>query len=850
MGRRNKKSQAAKRRYIPLDLHGEGQLLPKAQKSLADVEMPPLKRHCMTRNKGGTLQPVRTIVETNRALFEKEAELLKLAEQEMNDELLQDAWCQLCPQQEEERLECKQNLQNVSMDDEEWEEIPDLADLDGNGFVLEKDSKSLSKPEAMALIRSLNETQLAIFYQIRQWCLDKRLGNNPEPFHVFITGGAGVGKSHLIKAIHCEASRLLRTDSGRPDDILILLTAPTGIAAYNLQASTIHSALAIGTAIKLPYTPLGEEKLNSLRSQLGNLQILVIDEISMVNQTLLAYVHGRLRQIKQTGDFAPFGNLSIIACGDLFQLSPVRGKPLYMDADGVDLWKTYFSVVELTTVVRQKDTTFAELLNRLRIKSKTTPLSASDVRLLRQRETGEESTALHIFPTNEQVQAHNMQGLRSSCDEIISIKSKDYKKEQKTGRVVLLKGQHSRVHNSSLCSELCLGIGARVILIKNIDLSDNLVNGVCGSVTHIVQKDATSLPTMVYVLFDDPKVGLQRRKQQPCPNVHLTNSTPICPVEERIDYKGGMRRQIPLKLAYALTIHKVQGLTLDQAVVSLGKVFAPGQAYVALSRVKSLPGLIIQQFSEKAIYCKEDIQQAINEMPKFLCNATHFGKCSDTFTIWLMNIQGLRNHLEDLKCCVERSLPNCVAVTETWLPETVSVQQVQIHGYEFHSSPRGLSYSSQNKDLCEMRTQQHGGVGWYIQCDQKYKMHTISDPNVECSISHFLDKNVIIAAVYRPPKYALKLFMQNLNKIIEYLSSVTSNIIFMGDFNENIFKTKSLLTYMAQRGFQQIVSNATTDTGSLLDHIYVKTHLANCVSASIMPLYFSDHQGIVCSLNM
>ena len=138
-----------------------------------------------------------------------------------------------------------------------------------------------------------------------------------------------------------------------------------------------------------------------------HLQILVIDEISMVDHNLLAYVHGRLRQIKQTADFSPCGNVSVIAVGDFYQLPPVKGKPLYSSQVGVDLWCD-FSVVELNTVVRQKDSVFAELLNRLRVRSKDTPLLESNVKMLKARETGEQSSALHIFPTNAQVSEHNL----------------------------------------------------------------------------------------------------------------------------------------------------------------------------------------------------------------------------------------------------------------------------------------------------------------------------------------------------------------------------------------------------------------------------------------------------------
>ena len=105
---------------------------------------------------------------------------------------------------------------------------------------------------------------------------------------------------------------------------------------------------SIGEDVHLPYMPLGEEKLSSLRAKFVDVQILIIDEISMVDHNLWSYVHGRLRQIKQTGDISPFGNVSVIAVGDFFQLPPVKGKALYADAEGFDLWSSLFSVVELT----------------------------------------------------------------------------------------------------------------------------------------------------------------------------------------------------------------------------------------------------------------------------------------------------------------------------------------------------------------------------------------------------------------------------------------------------------------------------------------------------------------------
>ncbi len=113
---------------------------------------------------------------------------------------------------------------------------------------------------------------------------------------MFITGGAGTGKSHLIKCIYNEAVRLLGRLNHNPDDVSVILTTPTGVAAFNINTLTIHSALSISTDMSQPNKPLCEEKISRLRNKLDQLQILMIDEISMVDQKLLCNIHRRLRQ--------------------------------------------------------------------------------------------------------------------------------------------------------------------------------------------------------------------------------------------------------------------------------------------------------------------------------------------------------------------------------------------------------------------------------------------------------------------------------------------------------------------------------------------------------------------------
>ena len=281
-----------------------------------------------------------------------------------------------------------------------------------------------------------------------------------------------------------------------------------------------------------------------------------------------------------------------------------------------------------------------------------------------------------------------------------------------------MSGHHSRVQNTCLDESLALGTDARVMLIRNVDVADGLVNGVCGTVTHIVYPSNNKrFPDTVYVKFDDNEVGAEIRKRCAYSVAVEMGSTGIRPEEDRVTNKGGLCQQFPLKLAWACTVHKVQGLTVDEAVVCLKRIVAPGQAYVALSRVISLSGLVTQDFEDRVIYCKDDIKDAIINMPPFLVESisrpSFTNANTHSFTLFLMNVHHLSRHITDLVSCTKHLQFNCIAVTVTWLPEAFSSESVKIHGYSFQNQPRTLSYSHSNHTLANIQEQQHGGVGMY-----------------------------------------------------------------------------------------------------------------------------------------
>ncbi|XP_006820870.1 uncharacterized protein LOC100373785 [Saccoglossus kowalevskii] len=795
------------------------------------------------------VETVKAIVNRNRALFEKEADAIEEAEKIMEKHpSLEDAWAQIHSESELQRLECKENAppdslsENGDIDDS----IPDLLPKSENGSSSDVYLHcGISRDDANILMRSLNYQQLDIFYTVREWCLNTVNGESIDPFYMFLTGGAGTGKSHLVKAIYYEASRILARALPNPDDISVLLTAPTGVAAFNINAGTIHSTFSIAIDAKLPYQPLGEEKMNTLRSKMASLKILIIDEISMVDKKLLGYVHGRLRQIKQTRDYSPFGGVSVIAVGDFYQLAPVKGKALYVNSEGVDLWNDYFSIAELTDVVRQQNLEFVATLNNIRTRTRVEELEPESVKMLQDCETGEDSDGIHIFATNKQVDECNVTKLHFKCNDPVCIEAEDFGRNPKTKKMEKQDVQFAKVYNTNLPKSITLAIGARVMLIKNVDVSDGLVNGVFGTVAHICLTPGENFPSGIYVVFDNEKIGNNVRKQSEEFSLLPKNSTLIKPQEDRVNNGGGIRRQFPLKLAYACTVHKVQGITVEKAVVTLDKMFAGGQAYVALSRVKTVDGLIIRGFKESVIYCNDKIKDAVSTMPKFITLSEKKSNIDSSYTIMLHNIEGIYAHIEDLK---HNKFLNAdfICLTETWLSNTDTLDILQLHDYNFQHKSRSLSYNNFNENTADLAQQAHGGVCVYSRTENTVEFLNLPVSNLEYLAFYVTDARLAIAVVYRPSSYKADTFRKSLLCLVTELEKIPGGNIILGDFNENLLLCSGVRKIMEGRGYTQYVTQTTTESGTLLDHVYAKWK--EIISVEVMQTYYGFHEAVCVKL--
>lgn len=386
----------------------------------------------------------------------------------------------------------------------------------------------------------------------------------------FITGKAGTGKTMLLKKIVQEC---------RARGKNIAVTAPTGIAAKNAEGKTLHSMFGLKTFVFIPGQTRRWYHLDSARERIiKNLDILIIDEISMVRCDVLDMVEHSLRRIK--GNRKPFGGIQVIFFGDLFQLPPVvtdteeellykhyeKNSPYFFSSDVIK--KMPFPVLELEKVHRQPDEEFVKILNNIR-EGNYLP---SDRATLNRRykpgyEPSENEPSIYLRTRNWKVDAHNYSKLKKLPGEpdVFWAIVKDVFPENLYPTENPLK----------------LKVGAKVMLIRNDNDNYKFVNGTQGIISSIYDGEIR------VKTVDGDLISLEQSKWELYDYVYNEETKTIDPIVV------GSFTQYPIKLAWAVTIHKSQGMTFEKAIVDARKSFAPGQVYVALSRCRSLEGLTL-----------------------------------------------------------------------------------------------------------------------------------------------------------------------------------------------------------------------------------------------------------------
>lgn len=404
--------------------------------------------------------------------------------------------------------------------------------------------------------------------------------------HVFLTGKAGTGKTtflrKLIQLTHKKA----------------MICAPTGIAAINAAGVTIHSLFqlpfgaffpdAAGSIINqhitfnfnTPRTMVKHLNMQgNKRRMIQELELLVIDEVSMLRADMLDAIDFSLRYIRRNKN-VPFGGVQLLFIGDLHQLPPVVKndewrvmagfyKSIYF-FDALALQNNPPVYIELDKIYRQDDSVFIDLLNNLR----NNQITPQDTTLLQQH------FIQNFKPAADEnyitLTTHNNKADAINRERLTQLTSKSYFFDAKvTGEF----NEHAYPNDKSLE----LKVGAQIMFIKNdMTAEKRYYNGKIGVVHHIEKG-------VVEIELPEDKVVIQISPYT-WENVKYKLNEATNEIEENV---AGSFVQYPIKLAWAITVHKSQGLTFDKAIIDIGDAFAPGQAYVALSRLRSLKGLVL-----------------------------------------------------------------------------------------------------------------------------------------------------------------------------------------------------------------------------------------------------------------
>lgn len=404
---------------------------------------------------------------------------------------------------------------------------------------------------------------------------------------IFLTGKAGTGKTTFLKTIVERSSKRN------------IVVAPTGVAAINAGGMTIHSFF------QLPFTPFipgakieskfdfGKEK----RKLISSLDLVIIDEISMVRSDLLDAIDSVLRRYRDR--YKPFGGVQLLMIGDLQQLTPVvtpedeRMLAPYYDTPyffgSKALAQIDYVTIQLEKVYRQQDDTFLTLLNHIREGHPT----ADDLALLNSR------CQPAFIPKPEEgyirLTTHNQMANNYNESELRKLAGRSHTYQAK------IEGTFPD-YSYPTAEALTLKVGAQVMFVKNDPSGEHRYYN--GRIGHVTYADDNRL--MVYCPGDAETIEVEPLEWE---NARYTLNQETREIESEV---LGKFTQLPLRLAWAITIHKSQGLTFERAIIDASLSFAPGQVYVALSRCKTLEGMVLaSQIPPQAIINDERVDSYI-----------------------------------------------------------------------------------------------------------------------------------------------------------------------------------------------------------------------------------------------
>ena len=815
---------------------------------------------------------MRENIQLKKIEYDQNSELLKKVELATETQTI-DIFDDVCP-----------NIENIEAKDSEKEPLaskmyefyqpeyrnhafydlgPDIGALSYEGNSIEIVQTRLPEKDYLDLLSKLNGKQREIFTHIVH-----SIVNNPQDqLCLFITGGAGVGKSVLIRTLYQTLHRMCCSECGEnPEDTRILLCAYTGLAAYNINGSTLHNAFCIEPNKKLKYKPLSDEKRNTLKTKYRYLTVVIIDEVSMVGSDMLSYLYLRLQEVK--GNRHPFGGIHVLLVGDLFQLRPVGDSWIFANRSGdysplaANLWQEFFKMFELTEIMRQKDDApFAEILNRIREGRQT----ERDISVLNSRSVSfktadyqELRNELHLFPCNAAVDAHNKDVYERATSQKTEIKCTDTvlgedSKDIKEQILAQLKGKKSN-DTGNLSEVLKVAVGLCYDTTHNISVHDGICNGtpcILRKIHHI--ENSNPIPSCLWVEFPERSIGKETRKENTYyysryPEISK-NWTPIWAIKRTFMFrrKAVVRQQFPLKASSGKTIHKAQGQTKSTVVIDMTSGSRPHQHYVAFSRVTSLQGLYLLNGLSGQIKVDKGVVEEMERLRKdahIVLSYQPVSTCICDLTVVFQNVQSLRLHFPLIQNDASFTDADVICMAETRLQQSDIDSDYSIKGF------LQITRNDQKETMSGMRPPH--GLAMYVKSGHKIlsseALSTKQFESLAVSVLNMRSNSIYtLIAVYKAPTCSFEDFKACIQSLRRFHES--EKLIIVGDFNFDVSqdRNKNFICFMRSVFPSVKILNtiSTTREKTILDLCFT-----NCIpsNASIITCVWSYHHTLIASL--
>ena len=757
----------------------------------------------------------------------------------------------LNPEHEQENAEAQ--LDGVS-------EHPDYLHLDTDGIIEEINEKTVTSlfkeidvpklPELCKATRNMDEFQMEILNIAIKYAKDivksRRVGNNPPlPVYLIGHGGAGAGKSTVIHLVAKWCHLILAKEGDDINCPYIIKTAFTGTAASNIDGQTLHTAFGFNFDNK--HYSLSDKTRDEKRNLFKNLKIIIIDEVSMVKADMLYQLDLKLQELKERIG-TPFGGVSILAFGDMLQLRPVLGAFAFEKPKNPDFHATFelnnrwqmFKVINLEINHRQgNDKEYAEMLNRIRVGCMT----SDDIAKLRTRVRPKghpdlRDVQLNIVPTRKACSNYNSEYINAVTGDEIILKATHYHSTQKDYKPFIDK-KEGAIGTTSFIDEIRLKVGTKIILIHNVDTSDGLTNGQLGKLVSIIfTKDGH--PDKLIVELQKIDAGIKNRKR----NDGIAKRFPKAVTIERVSVNYSIRKkggtigstatlvQFPIKLAHAITGHKIQGQTIVKPSTvgfDLISIFEEAQGYVMLSRVEELnQGFIIEDFDPRKLYPSQKALKELARMNAISVNQNPSPwniQCRNSIKVLFLNCAGLKPHFEDFKLDKNVAKADIITIAETSILPKDNEDLFALQGYT-HSF---------------LKVGPGKGIGSYFKIDMFKTDKTLVMDRFQAA--KFKNGKVDIIAIYRSHSLNSSNILQELTKLID----LKRTTFIVGDFNlcykENA--NNRLIKGLEELGFKQLIHEPTHVRGRTIDHAYLleEKRTMKIVIERYSP-YYSDHDAL------